>query len=425
MSSTTTADTAAMTKIRKARLKLLFSNPFFGQLAMDLPPVDATDWIPTAAVDGRNIYYNRDFVNGLTVDETVFLWAHEIMHCVYDHLRRTSHRNRKISNMSQDYVINALLIDEKIGDMITKAVDVKDNKTGENAQRVGLYDPRYLGWTSEAVYDDLISRKVEETLTLDVHIDPNGAGGEENGEGDNDKNSGGNPLNISDEDMKKIREAFKDKIISAAQAAAGKIPAGINRLIGNLVEPKINWRDFIQQTIVSQLTSDYAYHRPSRRNTNADVFLPSLVKEETISVEVFVDMSGSITQEMARDCASEIYGVAQQYADFNIAISTFDTKIYNRQEFTPDNVDEMLEYQFLGGGGTDISVCWEYMKKHDIRPKLVIVFTDLESHNFGDPDYCQTLWIINNPWNKNIEPPFGQWVRYSPKEGVVENGSAG
>ena len=413
-------DSPAMTKIRKARLKLLFTNPFFGQLAMDLPPVDATDsgWCPTAAVDGRNIYFNRNFVESLSLDETIFLWCHEIMHCVYDHLGRRSHRDPKLANMAQDYVINAMLIEENIGTMITKTVEAT-NEHGETSQRVGLYDPRYLGWTSEAVYDDLIKRQVKQQLTLDVHIEP------DDGSGEGKDGKGKNPIQISDKDMKKIREEFKDKIIRAAGTSAGNLPKGIARLIDGMIEPKINWRDFIHQTVVSQLTSDYSYHRPSRRSTNPDVFLPSLMKEEQISVEVSIDLSGSISQEMARDCLSEIYGITQQYNDFLLGVSTFDTQVYNRQEFTAENIDELLHYECLGNGGTDISAVIKYLKENDIQPKLLIIFTDLESSEFGDPSYCENvLWIVNNPWNKQIKPPFGQWVRYEPKVGVEEIGNA-
>ena len=41
-----------------ARVGLLLRHPFFGNMATRLRIKSADDWCPTAAVDGRNLYYN-------------------------------------------------------------------------------------------------------------------------------------------------------------------------------------------------------------------------------------------------------------------------------------------------------------------------------------------------------------------------------
>ena len=125
---------------------------------------------------------------------------------------------------------------------------------------------------------------------------------------------------------------------------------------------------------------------------------------------------------MARDCLSEIHGITQQYSQFTIGVSTFDTQLYNRQVFTSENIDELLDYEPMGGGGTDIACTFRYYQKHNIEPKLLIIFTDLESSDYGPPNYCETVWLVNNPYNRDIKPPFGTWVRYEKDVGVVEVG---
>lgn len=406
-----------VTKIKKARLWLLFNNPFFGTLVMQLPLQEENTWCQTAAVDGRWIYWNRKFFEGLSLDETIFVLAHEVMHVVYDHFGRRSHRDPGYWNMAGDYVINAMLINEKIGAMPTKPVPVKDGE-GNTSQRVGLYDKRYEGWTSEAVYDDLQRRKVKKQLTLDVHIEM----GKDAQNSEGKKGNQGIPIEIDEEALKGIREELKTKVLQAAQAGQGKLPAAIARLVDSLVEAKINWRDYIQQSIQSQLTSDYSWHRPNRRHMGEDVIFPTLIKEDTIDVEITIDQSGSISAEMARDFLSEVHGIAQQYNNFTIAVSTFDTRLYNRQEFNSENIDELLDYEPKGGGGTNINCVWDWLKKNSIEPKLLIVFTDLEDDNHGDPNYCDTLFLINNPYNKKILPQHGTWVRYERDEGVIESG---
>jgi predicted metal-dependent peptidase len=415
-------DDSAMTKIRKARLKLLFTSPFFGSLIMSLPVKDVTDqnWCPTAAVDGRYIYYNRNFINDLSVDEVLFVFAHECYHCIFDHFGRRSHRDPQWFNMANDYVINGLLVQDKIGKMPEKKVEVKD-ADGKSTQRVGLYDSKYLGWTSEKVYDDLVKRKVKKQLTLDVHIEM----GKDAQNSDGQKSNQGIPVEIDEESLKQLRAELKDKVLQAANASAGNLPASIARLVDHLVEPKINWRDFIRETIQSQLTSDYTYRRPNRRHHGGDVVFASLEREETVDVEVSIDQSGSISADMARDFLSEVLGITSQYDNFRLAVSTFDTRLYNRQEFTPENIEELLEYEPMGGGGTDISVVIRTLKEMNVEPKVLIIFTDLESSEFGEPNFCPVVWLVNNPWNKNIVPPFGTWVRFTKEEGVAETGDAG
>ena len=166
-------DAAAKEKLVTARIGLLLRQPFFGNLATRMNLINADEWCGTAATDGRNFYYNSRFIMKLRPKEVVFLVGHEVLHVAFDHFGRRSHRDPGWWNMANDYVINGLLIKDNIGKMPTERVPVKDNSSGKQttSQRVGLYDEKYVGWTSEAVYDDLEKRKVKKELTLDVHLE--------------------------------------------------------------------------------------------------------------------------------------------------------------------------------------------------------------------------------------------------------------
>ena len=73
-------------RIIVARVGLLLRHPFFGNMATRLRILAADEWLPTAAVDGRNLYYNTQFFNAMNNKEIEFVIAHEILHCVFDHL---------------------------------------------------------------------------------------------------------------------------------------------------------------------------------------------------------------------------------------------------------------------------------------------------------------------------------------------------
>lgn len=454
-------------KITKAKIKLFFEHPFFGNLTMGMKLLDSTDsgWCPTAATDGRNIYYNRNFFQNLNPNEVIFVLCHEILHVAFDHLGRRNHRDPVYWNMANDYVINAMLMKEKIGTMPTKPVEDPAAKArGETHQRVGLYDARYDGWYSEKIYEDLQKRKVEKKLTLDVHLelgddakdqpDKSGPGvkisakggkkltldvpifgndangevelGDGQGQGKDQPGTSGPGVEISAEDLRKIREEMRGRVITAAQSAqaAGKLPASIARLVNELTEPVINWRELLAQNIQSCLTDDFTFQRPNRRHMYSGVFLPSLKKDETVDVTVAIDMSGSISDKMAQEFLSEVWGIANSYADFRISVLCFDTQVYNFQVFTPDTVDDLLSYECKGGGGTDFMAFWNYWRENDIEPKKAVIFTDgYPGGEWGPSNYADTLWIITEGRHTKIVPPFGQYAYFEAQQGVVEVGT--
>lgn len=72
--------------------------------------------IKTAAVtvkwDGLYFYWNREFIDKLDNLEIRFLIIHEIFHLLWDHISRTKTRDRKLSNIAQDMIINEIIINE-------------------------------------------------------------------------------------------------------------------------------------------------------------------------------------------------------------------------------------------------------------------------------------------------------------------------
>lgn len=163
--------------------------------------------------------------------------------------------------------------------------------------------------------------------------------------------------------------------------------------------------------IQSILKSNFSFSKVNRKSQMCGAVLPGMTNEETIDVCCGVDMSGSIGDKQANDFISEVKGIMDEYTDFKLRLWCFDTKVYNLQEFSGDNADEIMYYQVKGGGGTDFDANFEFMKENDIQPKKFIMFTDgYPCGSWGDEDYCDTLFIIHG--NDTIIPPFGQYAYY-------------
>jgi predicted metal-dependent peptidase len=390
-------------KLTTARVGLLLKAPFFGNMATRMRIIDASDWCPTAATNGRDFMYNVDFVKKLSVKKLEFLFAHEILHCIFDHFGRVGSRDRQLSNIAQDYAVNQILVDERIGEKIT---EVKI-----------CYDSKYRGMAWEEIYDDLYDKAEKISMPellkqlgdlLDEHIkEEEGAGSSD----DKTKDGKGKP-SLTKEEAEKLRQEIKEAMIqSAAAAGAGKTPAGIMRMIKNLTEPKMDWRQLVQQEIQSIVRNDYSFQRVNRKSMHSGAILPGMKEATTIDVAISVDMSGSIGDEDAKVFLSEIKGIMDQYEDFKINLWCFDTDIYNWKQITHDEADELLEYAPEGGGGTDFEVNWTFMQENGIQPKKFIMFTDgYPCGGWGDEDYCDTIFVVKG--NEHAEAPFGQTVIY-------------
>ena len=394
-------------KVIVARVGLLLRHPFFGNMATRLKIEACDDWCPTAATDGRHLYFNTQFFNELNNKEIEFVIAHEILHCVFDHLTRREDRNPMLFNISADYIVNNLLVRDRIGEK-PKLIDC-------------FQDFKYDGWTSEEVYDELFKeaeKNGKEFLEqlgelLDEHLDWEGEG-EDGKNGKDGKNKKKGPPKYSKEELKKIKEEIKEGMMSAAQAAgAGNLPGEIKRMIKDLTEPKMNWREILRQQIQSTIRNDYTFSRPSRKAWHTGAILPGMNFDETIDICIGIDMSGSIGNDQAQDFLGEVKGIMDEYKEYNIKLWCFDTKVYNEQDFTSDSGDSLLNYEIMGGGGTDFDCNWEYMKENDIVPKKFIMFTDgYPWGGWGDEDYCDTVFIIHSNRDRDLQAPFGATAHY-------------
>ena len=378
-------------KIIVARVGLLLRHPFFGNLATRLQIKEASDWLPTAATDGRHIYFNREFFTPLTTKQVEFVIAHEILHAVFDHMGRNEGRDRKIWNIAADYCVNGQLTRDRIGE-VPSAIQI-------------FHDAKYYGWSAEQVYDEIYEKYDDDELNalgqlLDEHVDWG-----------NQDGSGGKPQYSKDE-LKKIRDEMREAVMQAAQAAgAGNIPASVARMIKDLTEPKMNWREILRQQIQSTIKNDYTFMRPNRKGWHMSAILPGTNYDETIDICVAIDMSGSIGDEQAKDFLTEIKGIMEEYKDFKIKLWCFDTQVYNEADFDGYSMDNFVDYEPMGGGGTEFDCNWEYMKEHNITPKKFIMFTDgYPWGSWGDENYCDTVFIIHG--NDTIVPPWGEFAYY-------------
>ncbi|MGA0081981.1 MAG: DUF2201 family putative metallopeptidase, partial [Ilumatobacteraceae bacterium] len=348
-------DRVVREKLVSARVGLLLKASFFGNLATRLRLVNADEWCATAATDGRNFYYNTRFIEMLRPKEIEFLFGHEVLHCVYDHFGRRGDRDPQLWNIANDFCVNGDLVKHNVGEKITSVPC--------------LYDRKYDGMSSEEVYDQLYenAEKIDMGKLLDQMIDEHLDG---DGDGDQDGEGSGRPK-LTAEERQAIKDEIKEAMLAAAATVdgAGNLPAGVKRLIQQLTEPQLNWRELLRMNLESTIKADYTWMRASRKGWHMDAVMPGQKPDEMIDIAVMLDASGSISEAMLRDFLSEIQGIMDSFPAFKIHVVTFDTDCYNPAQYDSDNLDSMIDYDVKGGGGTDFDCIFTYLKDEEIVPR--------------------------------------------------------
>lgn len=192
----------------------------------------------------------------------------------------------------------------------------------------------------------------------------------------------------------------------------GLLPAFALRMLEELGQPRMDWRTILNSFIQEEIT-DYTFMPPDRRMGECEFFLPDFQeREETVSdILFFIDTSGSMSDEMITEAYSEVKGAIDQFhGRLKGWLGFFDAAVTEPEPFS--DVEELLDIRPFGGGGTDFSVIFDYIRKHRMEelPTSIIIFTDglapfpEESEAMGIP----VLWLLNN---KTIQPPWGKTAR--------------
>lgn len=391
----------AFDAIVRARTILIVSQPFFGTLALHLTPVEVNDpaRVNTMAVDGVNLYYHPPFVLGLTEEEIVGVIAHEVFHCSYSHFSRRGHRTPRKWNIAGDFRINDDL--KKVPFTLPmKPINLKELLAGKQGH---LYDPQFANMSTEEIYEKI----------PDLPEQPGGGG---NGLDDGgcgaviDAGGGNSPDKATAEQVAHEWQANVRMAVSVARANnAGSTPGYLERLVTQLKRPKVSWRDLTRQFIDQSMTTDYSYRRPNRRYISSGLILPGNVPDALHELVMFVDCSGSISDEMMHSYVSEVAGALDDGTTDKLWVVYADDGVRHVDEYLPGDV---VKCKTLGAGGTDFDESFKWLRKNAPDAAAAIYLTDMETCSFGEEPACPVLWGAYNTEDrlKSIKPPFGTVV---------------
>lgn len=359
----------------KARTHLMLRQPFFGSLALRLKLIN-DESVRTMCTDGKSIRYNPEFVQMHQIAEIEGVIAHEVMHVAMCHHTRLGKRDHRIWNMATDYAINLIV-----------------TESGLQIPECGLLDEQYRGMASEAVYDRLMS-------------DPDTPEGNDWDFGEVSMATNDDGSELTESEVKAMEEEVQIAVLQAHHLAkaSGKTPAGIESLIKEMSQSKVDWRDKLWSFVSGDQPDDYSWKRPNRKFYSAyGIYMPSVDHRGVGHLAVITDTSGS-THEALPQFVAELNRISEDLRPESVTVIGCDSKVQSvRTYYSGEIIDEI---DAKGGGGTRMTPAFEWIDEHLPEVDSVVCLTDLYLWDFPpEPDY-PVLWVSTG----DDTAPFGEVV---------------
>ena len=366
------------------------------------------DGAMTAATNGRDATYGRSFVDRLSDKELAFLVMHENMHKCYRHLttwRALYDLDRSCANQACDYVINIQLKDmDPHGKFIVMPTDKDTGKP------IGLIDEKYRGMDTKQVFD-LLRKEKEEQKREGKQTD-----------GESDSSGPVSGISLDDHDWEAAQDGMSkeeqeqlgrdiDQALRQGGIYAGKVGGNMPREIGELLKPKVNWREVLRRFVRTSLKDrdSVSWRRAHKNYLWQDIILPSIMGKRVKHLVIAMDTSGSIQGPILTEFLSEMNGIVRDTGADRVDVVYWDTEVAGHEIHKGANKDIVHKTNPKGGGGTNPDCVVDFMLEKELKPDALIMLTDGYMHT-NKPKWAAikapTLWCVIG--NDNYEVPNGQ-----------------
>lgn len=371
-------------KLTKAKTYLVINLSFFGSIALSVPFEEkpAKEMLfGTMETDGQTIWWSREFVDSLTVQELAFVVVHECMHIAMKHMLRMDSRIASKWNCATDYAINSTIVGWSMD--------------GLKMPPMGLIDSKYNNMMAEKIYNLLPDSP--QSQGWGGFMEPK-------------SKDGSRPATDSE---KSLIEANIDQIVATATAVAksrGNMPAGIDELIKHAQQPQVEWQDKLRRFIGGEQPDDYSWRKLNRKMYHMHrAMTPGVIKSGVGHIVVGIDTSGSVSSRELSHFLGELNAITEEMFPESVTIIQCDSAIQRVDEFQQGEIIDVLEVK--GRGGTRVAPVFKYIEDHNIEVGSFIYFSDME---IGDvpkeqPRY-PVLWV-NSSGNGGIDPHWGDIAR--------------
>jgi predicted metal-dependent peptidase len=389
--------------ISEALAYLVVRAPFWAHMLYAEMRIVYTDHVPIAATDSYVIYVNVKGMRekGMGIAEVAFVIAHEISHAMFGDLimmvkfnedgyvMTNSGKlpyNSSAMNAAEDYRINAMLIDAKVGKFPSCGLFDK------NISAIGLE-------SGVEIYEKIHNKQGMDWSNFDEHLMPSLS-------------------TVKNDQSGRRAQAVAAAVQASIAAGHGDLPAAMQQLIGEILHPKVSWQDQLKtamQRSSGDPMLDWAYQdRRLLQRKPEPMYFARSGHTGAGCVVIGYDTSGScVNPETQQRFFSEMTGIVNDLNPAQLVVIWCDAKVQR-----VDDIDEPTDLEALrmeinaaggapGGGGTSFVPVFEEIDELGLQPDMLVYLTD----TYGtfpkmEPDY-PVIWASIA---EDVKVPFGELV---------------
>lgn len=363
-------------KLGYTKSVILLNSPFIGTLLFSVPIIETKDGYIGAYLDGKKIKIHESITDSLDRKGFAAMITKLLFHMIFFHVKRIKESEDKGKFAYAANQATNSVIDTELGCDLSDYISLKDE--------IFEYKHDFKCKSADEIYNELEGNYSEGQSEFVLFL-----------------------LNSNDMDKEELDE-FKNDLMKSYNLNKnfGDIPASIQQVIDLLKETKVDWKRVLKQNIQKQFI-DYTYNEPDRRFLRSKIVLPTITGEK-FKILVGVDLSGSIDKTQSDAFLTDIYNLLKVFTGIEIILMTFDTQAYNVK--TIKSRKELLNYEMLGGGGTDCYEVLKYANENKNKIDYTVIFTDgyLEFHE----EFKKTknlYWLL---YNSDVKPTYGKYFKY-------------
>lgn len=390
----------------KARVLFLEKAPYFASIVYGMIFVE-TDGVPTAAISkDMRFFYNRKWMDSLSLEEQAFVIGHEAGHIFMDHHERQKGGNFlpfMVWNVAADCEVNCNLFG------IGFALSTQYRSNCASTHNLNL--PSHH--SAEYYFDRLMkSAKV-------IQLQPmggeggcgSGAGGQElkaeAEEGKGDSDSGEEAKGREPGDVERIRREAAEDIREYGEKSQGSIPAGLARRAEEILkEPKIDWSNLLMGVVRSIVAtkrglSDFTYSKINNRK-NGKIIFPAMISP-ILKLGILIDTSGSMSDHELGLAISHTRSIMNQMNDSEFHLAIVDAELHSISRIVSA---EDIRAKLAGGGGSNLIPAFEALEERQVS--IIIAITDLYA-SIPEKTEAEVVWLVSG----NNEPvaPYGKIIK--------------
>lgn len=392
--------------VSATRIRLRRHSPFFAALALFVD-VRFTEEVPIAATDGRLLFFHPEGYGDLKPAERDAVFLHELLHAALLHPSRRGVRDPELFNIAADIVVNGMVAAEE----------------SVALPKGAIRDTRLEHLSVEEIYE-LLQKKAKAklpSLPLADLLKPGSMGSgteqEEGEEGDNGEGKEGGDGSSHDpagelhelHDRSALEAHWKQAIqqarVLASSQGQGSLPAGMQRHLGEIADPQIDWRSQLWRYLVRTPTDFSGF---DRRFLHRGLYLDHL-EGESVQVFVCIDTSGSIDDEQMSLFIGEVSGILSSYPMLDCRLWYADADCYGPYPISVIRKIPRPE----GGGGTDFRPFFQAAMEawSGDQEAICVYLTDGYGDFPEEAPQVPVLWVIVPGGLPSEDIPYGEICR--------------